>query len=659
MRNYGTFILIIFLPTVVFLSITACDSEDSNEIKLPPEICKDPGDGPYELSFTDITEELGLGPDNLDVAANTIAVADINGNNWPDIYVSQGSSYPENPEDPEGRYRLLENVGGESFRDVTWHSGLFKKESGSQGRGSSFVIFGDINNDGYVDALNTVYVDSGYFNENHPKPPSDATALFLNNGDGSFTLETGNDFSVHKIYNPISSATFADVNRDGHLDLFVGRHYFEYGHLDKTLQNSLYLGDGKGGFSDVTSETGLETEEYSEESLLKGKNHKPTWAVAACDIDGNGWPELMTASYGRQFNMLYKNEGGNFTDITLSSGFAHDGNEDFSDDQMFLCYCAENEAPEYCSGAADPVISCDGLGNAWSPGFSDQPYRLGGNSSGTLCEDFYGNGKMDLLSVELAHWWAGEASDKTRILKNENFPEKKLVSVPESDSGITRERSGSWNDGDLGAVAADFDNDGLMDILVLSSDYPGTHSLLYQQKESGVFREVSEESGTVVHRAHGGAYFDMDLDGDYDLVVGQSMMRWSSSDFPPRPEKNWIKVFRNDTGQDANRIMIDIAGAGEKGSAPRDASGARIKVHVGDRVFIREVKSSYGLYGFRNDSFIIIGLGKICQVDKLEVKWNDSENSVSEFTDIRANYVLKIRQNEPLKHMTLEEYRKK
>ncbi|HPG36963.1 MAG TPA: VCBS repeat-containing protein, partial [bacterium] len=115
-----------------------------------------------------------------------------------------------------------------------------------------------------------------------------------------------------------------------------------------------------------------------------------------------------------------------------------------------------------------------------------------------------------------------------------------------------------------------------MDIYILSSDYDGTKALLFQQQQDGKFKETGKDAGAQIPRAHGGALVDIDRDGDYDLIVGVSMMRWGTdtADYNKRPEKQWVTVLRNDTGADANKVIISITGS----KANRSAIGARIIV---------------------------------------------------------------------------------
>ena len=141
------------------------------------------------------------------------------------------------------------------------------------------------------------------------------------------------------------------------------------------------------------------------------------------------------------------------------------------------------------------------------------------------------------------------------------------------------------------------------------------------------------------------------------LAIHLSFMRWAASDNDGKykPEKQWIKVLRNDTGQDSNKVIIDLAGKG----ANRDAVGAKIVVRAGGKQFVREVLGGYGLNGFQNDSLQIIGLGDICEVESVEITWPDKDGTVTKYENVYANYVLEIDQEKGLKHHKIDEYFRK
>ena len=82
--------------------------------------------------------------------------------------------------------------------------------------------------------------------------------------------------------------------------------------------------------------------------------------------------------------------------------------------------------------------------------------------------------------------------------------------------GLVRERpSKVYDDGDMNNAVFDFDNDGLLDIYISSSDYPGTRGLLFHQQEDGSFLPVPIEDGIDHLRSAGRTeVVDAILDGD-------------------------------------------------------------------------------------------------------------------------------------------------
>jgi len=633
----------IFVLTVALAASTAGGCGDDGKDKpdagpgVPDPICLEPGPGPYSLSFTDVTEEVGLGQSGLVMTGGTVTVGDVDGDHWPDLVVTKNSNAREDPSAPTGLYRLLRNTGS-GFEDWTWSSGLFRDRDGEQGRATTYVVFGDVDNDGDADAFSVVYEDTG------SGLIDDDTAVFFNDGSGKFTIGPEQVFT-EGIVDPATAAAFLDYDRDGVLDVYVGHHYGTYGLLSSTLQDQLFAGDGQGSFDDVTAAAGLTTVAWSEEDAPDGATHKPTWGVTACDVDGDGWTDLMTTSYGRQLNNFYRNLGdGTFEDLTLTSGFGSDDNEDYSDNQFFLCYCQDHPDEPECVDADSPMIVCDTY--SWSAGMDDQPWRLGGNSSNTVCGDVDNDGDMDLLAVELAHWHIGGSSDKTELLINDGFPANPFVRPGNETTGLTRTHVMSWNEGDLGGALADFDNDGRIDVLVASSDYPGTWSLLWQQQADGTFVGVEDEAGAKVHRAHGIGLIDYDRDGDYDLVLGTSLMRWAASDSPPAPDDAYAYLLRNDGGQDANKMILHVRGSGAAGGANRDAVGARVRVTAGGATYTREIQGGYGLNRGQQDQLLIIGIGEACTADEVTVSWPDGAGTSSTFNDVMANHVAFITQGE-------------
>ena len=69
-----------------------------------------------------------------------------------------------------------------------------------------------------------------------------------------------------------------------------------------------------------------------------------------------------------------------------------------------------------CAGAPPSLFDCGSIN--WDPTTGSEPFRLGGNSGTTSCGDVDNDGDLDLLTSEIAHWWAGQGSDGAELLVN-------------------------------------------------------------------------------------------------------------------------------------------------------------------------------------------------------------------------------------------------
>ena len=527
---------------------TDAGSVDAGEVDAGPVDAGDPDAGDFEAcdahasapsTFTDRTVDWNLGDGGLAVTGNRIIAADLDGDGYPDlivhaIYSNQRSlvPYPDGGVSP-----LLEHVlmnrprpgGGRMFVDATVESGVFQTRDGSGTlRSAQLAIAGDIDNDGDLDLFSgtntdpTAAVDTG-----------DRSEVLLNDGTGHFSLAPLSDIQPHATdFWPTTGATFVDVDRDGKLDAFVGFWYAYYGGSEYGVQAQLYKGNGDGTFQSVTDAVGLTTVGGGIGHLpfVNNTNSRPSYGVTACDLDGDGAPELMIGAYGRQWNLLYENNGSGtgFTELGQDSGYAGDSNLDYSDNQFFACYCTVHPTAADCAGVAAPLVQCPSPADGyWSPGSDDQPWRLNGNTFSTYCGDIDGDGKPDLYSAEIRHWHIGQSSDPSELLLGAGEPGHPRFTRPgNAATGLVWPHPTSdWNEGGLMVAGLDLDNDGRKDLIVAASDYPDQFGLVFHQKADGTFEEVGQPWGMHHACVSGLAVADFDRDGDLDVVVGSGTAR--------------------------------------------------------------------------------------------------------------------------------------
>jgi hypothetical protein len=241
--------------------------------------------------------------------AGGCAFLDYDGDGDLDIYFVNGAYVEGFSAVPGRRYRgklanaLYRNNGDGTFTDVTAQAGV-----GDKGMGMG-VSVADYDNDGHPDLFVTNY---------------GRNVLYHNNGDGTFTDVTRNAGLASDSTLSSTGSTWLDYDNDGYLDLFVG-HYVKY---DPSYQyyyaaqrfpgplayhgqpDVLYHNNRDGTFTDVTRKAGV----YNPEGRAMG--------VGSADIDDDGNQDIFVPNDGME-NYLYRNKGnGTFTNIAIQSGTA-------------------------------------------------------------------------------------------------------------------------------------------------------------------------------------------------------------------------------------------------------------------------------------------------------------------------------------------------
>jgi hypothetical protein len=318
-------------------------------------------------------------------------------------------------------------------------------------------------------------------------------------------------------------AAFLDYDGDGWMDVYlVNSGPCDFYRPRAPLGNALYRNDGNGRFTDVTEEAGVAGAFFG-------------MGVAVGDYDNDGFPDLYVTSYGR--TTLFHNSGdGTFTDVTESSGLAIDGWTtsaawfDYDGDghlDLFVC--------SYVRHGLDSRASCGaskhGRRYYCVPRiFEPTPSRLYRNEGdGTFSPAGIGTaiaaapGKA--LGVVAADFdddgrmdlFVANDTVQNYLFANRGggrWEERGLAAgVALSEHG--RARSG------MGVDAADYDGDGRLDLFVANID----HELfsLYRNQGDGSFVDEARANGiasaTRLVSGWGVRFFDADNDGRVDLFL--------------------------------------------------------------------------------------------------------------------------------------------
>src|SRR5690606_5648179 len=126
--------------------------------------------------------------------------------------------------------------------------------------------------------------------------------LYINQGDGTFrerAREAGLD-----VTDATTMAAFYDYDRDGWLDVYVQTNLLNNAERPVGQRDYLFRNNGDGTFTDVTVRAGLSTAE--------SQGNSAAW----WDYDGDGWADLYVANDFAVPDWLYRNKGdGTFAQV--------------------------------------------------------------------------------------------------------------------------------------------------------------------------------------------------------------------------------------------------------------------------------------------------------------------------------------------------------
>jgi tetratricopeptide (TPR) repeat protein len=250
-----------------------------------PQIYRNNRDG----TFTNVTKQVGL-DEPASYGAIGIALGDYDKDGRVDILINGRDSAPD---------RLYHNDGNWHFTDMARKAGVLQPPH------NGFVcFFFDYNNDGWPDILTTSLapwesvveaLKKGYAPANARAVHPDASRLFRNNHDGTFTDVTYDS----KLYYPAGTmgAGVADLDNDGYVDIYLGTGDPQMSRLEP---NRFFRNNGNGGFSDLTNFVGF--------ARPGNKGH----GVAFVDIDEDGDLDIFAQLGGHYpgdhtYNAFYRN----------------------------------------------------------------------------------------------------------------------------------------------------------------------------------------------------------------------------------------------------------------------------------------------------------------------------------------------------------------
>jgi hypothetical protein len=243
-------------------------------------------------TFKDVTKEAGVGDKGFGFGCST---ADFDNDGDLDFYVL---NYGPNV--------LYRNNGDGTFTDISKESGLANR------RWSLSAPWFDYDGDGDLDVYVANYLeyDSGKFRSyyaaaGYPGPLSyrgQPDALYRNNGDSTFTDVT-KEAGIFQPNGRAMSATIADLNNDGFLDIYIP---------NDAMENYYFRNKGEGKFEEDALVMGL--------AFGEGGQGVSSMGPAIGDIDRDGWLDIYIPDMG--YGCLLMNRKDYFEDRTVKTNLA-------------------------------------------------------------------------------------------------------------------------------------------------------------------------------------------------------------------------------------------------------------------------------------------------------------------------------------------------
>ncbi len=399
-----------------------------------------------DLKFSDKTTEAAI-PDDGGWTTG-ISVVDINNDSWPDIYVCRVGNF----ETLNGKNLLLVNKGNNKdgvpvFADEAAAYGLDFSGFSTQSAFFDYDLDGDLD----MFLMNHSVHQNGTF-----KP----RAEFVNtyhplSGDRFFRNDNGRYTDITREVGIQSSAigyglgiVISDLNLDGYPDIYIGNDFHE--------NDYMYINQGNGTFRDEGRERMMHTSQFS-------------MGVDAGDINNDGWPEIVSVDMLPADPYILKRSLGEDTwdifNFKIGAGYAHQ-------------YTRNNLQVSQRNGLYSETGLYSGVAAtdwSWAP----------------LWMDFDNDGRKDLFisngipkrmnDIDYVNFVSNEeiqqrinsnSMDDKNMALISKFPEIKLPNkffINQGNLSFSDEEarvSGNEPSFSNGAVYADLDNDGDLDIAV-------------------------------------------------------------------------------------------------------------------------------------------------------------------------------------------------
>ncbi|WP_396632608.1 VCBS repeat-containing protein [Maribacter sp. R86514] len=539
------------------------------------------------------------------------------------------------------------------------------------------VAAGDINNDGLVDL---------YFTSN-----LSPDKLYLNKGNFTF-VEVSEEVGILHRPGFNTGVTFADVNNDGFLDIYISRGGWQ--EEDGKFENLLYINNGNLTFTEKGKEMGLadanrsiqttffdydndnDLDAYVSNAPMGGSTRS---SVLSLDMFYNNPSTLKLKGSDR----FYENDGnGKFKDVSEEAGLVYDLGyglnpqvADLNGDRFLDIYISNDfNGPD--------LVYLNNGDKTFTESGKNMFKHMSFNSMGSDVADINNDGFSDFMTLDMnpedyvrsKTTMAMTPLTKFENMVNNGYHYQYMHNMLQLNNGngtfseIANLAGIANTDWSWSLLLADFDLDGFNDAyitngvfrdvidrdksaeistkLMQTADEPTKEDklkyskMLPQQKLNNyffknngdlTFKNTTEKwSNTEASFSNGSTYADLDNDGDLDIIVNNinEPATILKNNAIEQNKGNFLKV--NFKGPETNPFGV----------------GAKVKLVLNDGTsLVRQLINARGyLSSVANN--LHFGFDKNSTIDYLEIFWPDGK--IQKIEDVTSNKLLTIHFNDAI-----------
>lgn len=510
-----------------------------------------------------------------------VAIADYDNDGWPDVFVVSKTESS----------RLFRNLGNWRFEDVTAAAGLALRAVAESGGG----LFGGSSEpgpDGWKQGASFADVDNDGWVDLYVCRWGEPNWLFMNQGDGTFREEAAARGLA--LVDASGVGAFADYDRDGWLDVYVQTNMLNATASPSGQPDHLFRNNGDGTFRDVSAAAGIGAPNLA---------HSTTW----WDYNQDGWPDIYIANDFAPADYLYRNNhDGSFTNVIhdvvptmpYSSMGADQGdiNNDGLIDFLVTDMATTSHEKDQRGMASARALSRE---DSDSPTFAPQ----------TLRNTMFLNTPSHRMR-EVANMAGIHATDWTWSVRFEDLDNDGFV-----DLHVTNGMNREYQNADLRDRIILAENPTVRLRTMRESPRLNEANLAYRNEGDLRFTEVGAAWGLdKVGISFGVAFGDLDRDGDLDLVHANY------------GESATVLINQSQSG---NVVQLELRGT----ESNRFGVGARVTIETAAGQQIRDLILTRG-YLSSSEPILHFGLGDDTRINHLTVEW--PSGAEQRFSDLAA-----------------------